>query len=87
MEETKTWEGWEQDLGTEIPKEMWEDCVSAKQKSSICIGHGLVLFEVLYRLQYSNDRLFKIYPSVTPICPRCNNPTLLGHVFWSFVFR
>lgn len=44
LEEIEIWEAWEHDLGTEIPKEMWED--SAKQKSSICIGHGLVLFEV-----------------------------------------
>lgn len=35
LEETETWEGWEQDLRTEIPKEMWEDDVSAKQRSSI----------------------------------------------------
>lgn len=57
LEEIEIWEAWEHDLGTEIPKEMWEDCVSAKQVTQNI--------------------------SVTPTCPRCNDPTPLGHMFWS----
>ena len=51
--------------------------------------------KVFHRLHYSNDRLAKIYSSVLPTCPRCENQVSLAHMFctcpslvdfWSSIF-
>lgn len=46
------------------------------------IRHSFLLktFSILH---YSNNKLAKLYPNVTPECPRCKtSPTPFGHMFW-----
>ena len=52
--------------------------------SSFCIKHGLIQIKVFHHLDYSNDRLSKIFPNFYHKCLRCHqSPATVGHMFWS----
>lgn len=75
---------WEEELGEEIPEELWEDALTNVHKSSICAKHGLMQFKILHRTHFTNVRLSKIYKDVSPICERCHQaPANHAHMFWS----
>lgn len=83
-----TWDkikaAWEGEFGETIPEDTWKNTIQRIHTSSFCIRHGLIQFKVVHRLHYSNDRLSKLYPNVTPSCPRCQySPVSLGHMVWS----
>lgn len=51
--------------------------------SSPCARHGLVQFKVLHRLHFTNSKLAKIYPNISPVCGRCSqSPATTAHMFW-----
>lgn len=74
---------WQSDLRREITDGEWEDALNQVHSSSPCARHGLVQFKVLHRLHFTNSRLAKIYPNVSPACNRCSqSPATTAHMFW-----
>ncbi|CAB1340153.1 unnamed protein product, partial [Coregonus sp. 'balchen'] len=46
---------WEQDMGGQLPDDIWQCSIERFHTSSFCIRHRLIQFKVLHRLHYSND--------------------------------
>ena len=63
---------WENELGTELSDELWEDSLEEVNTCSINSRHCLIQFRVIHRLHYSKSKLHKIYPDVSPNCDICN---------------
>ncbi len=58
--------------------------MSITQSCSVNSRHQLIDFKVVHRLHYSNLRLHRIFPSVSPLCDRCQaSGGTLSHAFWS----
>ena len=75
---------WEEDLGEEIPEEVWEDALTRVHKASICARHGLMQCKIIHRAHFTKVRLSKIYSDVDPTCDRCRQaPASHVHMFWS----
>lgn len=80
----KARQAWEGDIGEIMSEDTWEKSIKRIHTSSLCVRHCLIQFKIVHRMHYSNDRLSKLYPNVTPNCPRCQySPVSLGHMFWS----
>uniref|UniRef100_A0AAQ5XLH4 Reverse transcriptase domain-containing protein n=1 Tax=Amphiprion ocellaris TaxID=80972 RepID=A0AAQ5XLH4_AMPOC len=80
----KTRDTWKEELGIEISESMWTKCLSKINSCSVNSRHRLIQFKIVHRLHYSKSRLHKIYPSVSPVCDRCNvSESTLSHAFWS----
>lgn len=75
---------WEEDLGVTLSDETWQCSLKRIHTTSLCIRHGLIQFKIVHHLHYSPEKLAKIYPGTSPVCPRCgHSPAKLGHMFWS----
>lgn len=77
-------DAWKEDLGVELSESMWSRCLAKIDSCSINSRHQLIQFKIVHRLHYSKAKLHKIYPSVSPLCDRCNvSVGTLSHAFWS----
>lgn len=76
---------WETELQINISNSFWERALSAIHSSSSCARLSVIQFKVLFRLHYSRDKLFKLFPDrVSEACDRCSQiPCNLSHMFWS----
>ena len=76
-------EAWEKDLALSISDNDWESYLGDIHKCSINSRHQLIQFKVVHRLHYSCTKLHSFYPSVSPICSKCQSAEgTLGHLFW-----
>ena len=79
-----TRDAWREELGIELSESMWTKCLSGIHSCSVNSRHQLIQFKIVHRLHYSKVRLHRIYPSVSPVCDRCNvSEGTLSHAFWS----
>lgn len=77
-------EAWADELNMELSDENWEECLRNVHKCSVNVRHNLIQFKTLHRLHYSQEKLHKIYPTVSPMCNRCKSTiSNLAHSFWS----
>lgn len=76
---------WENELQINITDELWKKALEAVNSSSSCARLSVIQFKVLFRLHYSKDKLFKLYPdTTTEACDRCSQtPCNLTHMFWT----
>lgn len=87
---------WETDLGISITGNTWDKSLQSIHKISINSRHRLIQFKIIHRLYYSNVKLHKIFPDVSPSCVKCGfqEATLAHNIlhcnkimqFWSGVF-
>ena len=77
--------GWETELQISISDALWKKALKAVNSSSSCARLSVIQFKVLFRLHYSKDKLFKLYPDKTSeTCDRCSRtPCNLTHMFWT----
>ena len=76
-------EAWSKDLNSEISAELWEEALSRVHCCSVNSRHRLIQYKVLHRLHYSKTKLNRIFPSVSPVCDKCNIAEgSLAHLFW-----
>ena len=66
-----------------LPDKIWTSALSCIHKCSINSRHRLIQFKVIHRFHYCKAMLHRFYPSVSPVCDKCNliDATLL-HSFW-----
>lgn len=64
---------------------LWEKALAAVNTSSSCARLTVTQFKVLFRLHYSKDKPFRLFPDKTAnICDRCSQtPCNLTHMFWA----
>lgn len=75
---------WEEELGSAIADNDWEDALTKVNGSTSCARLSLIQFKVLHRIYFINHKLSKIYPNVEDTCNRCNlSPANMTHMFWS----
>ena len=59
-------------------------CLSGIHSCSVNGRHHLIKFKVVHRLHYSKARVYTMYPSVSPVCVRCNiSEGTQSQAFWS----
>ena len=63
---------WEDELGTQIPDETWEESLQLINACSINSRHSLIQFRIIHRLHYSKSKLHKMFPDISPQCDKCN---------------
>ena len=63
---------WENELGTPISDELWDDSLEEINTCSINSRHCLIQFRVIHRLHYSKLRLHNIFPDISSHCDKCN---------------
>jgi len=80
----KTRDAWKEELGVELSESMWNTCLSNIHSCSINSRHQLIQFKIVHRLHYSKVRLHRMYPSVSPMCDKCEvTEGTLFHAFWT----
>ena len=81
---TRLKQTWEEELGAPISDNQWDQILKLVHTSSICARHSLLQCKVLFRVNYTNVRLAKIYPDTSGSCNRCKqSPANHTHMFWS----
>lgn len=76
-------DAWVNDIGIDIPVELWVRALGGIKSCSINARLQLIQYKVIHRLYYSKAKLNKIFPSVSPMCDRCKtNIGTLGHLFY-----
>lgn len=76
-------QAWEDELGTNISEDQWEQALACTHSASICARHGLIQFKIIHRLHWSNYKLSKVFSNVDPLCIRCKQTAAsLSHMFW-----
>ncbi len=72
---------WKENLGTELPNEVWEKALDRIHSSLICLWHTVIQFKVLHRLHWSKVKLAKFTPIVDPMCDQCRQaPATLSQI-------
>lgn len=66
---------WEQDLGAEIKDEEWKSICQKSQAFSFNSRHRLQQFNLIHRIYYTPQRLNKMNPDLSALCPRCKIET------------
>ncbi len=76
---------WEAELQISISDALWKKALEAVNSSSSCARLSVIQFKVLFRLHYSRNKLFRLYPDrTTEACNRCfQMPCNLMHMFWT----
>lgn len=76
---------WESELQLSFSETFWERTIGAVNSSSSCARISLVQFKVFHRLNYSTEKLSKIYADkFDNKCSRClQTPCNLTHMFWA----
>lgn len=90
-------EAWARDAHTEISADLWDRALIGIKLSSVNARLQLIQFKVMHRLHYSKTRLNRLFPSISPLCDKCNvGDGTLGHlfflcpilqIFWSEIFK
>ncbi|XP_058262277.1 uncharacterized protein LOC131363589 [Hemibagrus wyckioides] len=78
---------WEDGLNIKFEENEWETALSLVHSSSICTRHSLIQCKVLYKIHYTNARLARIFPILSPAnhvhmfwsCPKLTS-------FWTHIF-
>lgn len=74
---------WEEELDVQLSEEDWEKCLKNIYTCSINARHQLIQYKVLHRLHYSRVKLNSFYPTISPLCNKCEFAEgSLGHLFW-----
>ena len=76
---------WETELlRISISDALWRKAMESVNSSSSSARLSLIQYKVLFRLHYSRDKLFKLYPDRTTVaCDRCSQtPCNLTHMYW-----
>ena len=77
-------QGWEKELGIQLPDPWWERAKLQVNSSSSCARLNLIQFKVLHRMHFSKAKLAKIFSGSSEACNRCAFvPADLAHTFWS----
>lgn len=75
---------WQSDLGRDFTDIEWAGMLDKVHSSSPCARHALIQFKILHRLHFTNSKLARIYPTISPACIRCkHSPATTAHMFWS----
>ncbi len=69
----------EKEINFVIPDKIWRTAFSLRHECSVNSRHRLIRFSVIHQFHYL---LNKLYPSVSPICDKLNDGTLV-HLFWN----
>lgn len=76
-------DSWEQEVGTPLLDDYWQQVLRLVHSSPICVKHGLLQCKVVHKFHYTNLTLSRIYPNVTNSCNRCQKcPGNHSHMFW-----
>lgn len=83
VDEAKTKQAREIELGLEIDSDSWEEGLENIHTCSINVRHNLIQFKTLHRLYLSKVKLHSIFPEVSPFCNRCKVAEgSLTHTLW-----
>lgn len=75
---------WECELGVEIREDLWDEVLTGIKLCSVNARLQLIQCKVIHRLHYSKTKLHRIFPSLSPLCNRCNvMEGTLTHLFWT----
>lgn len=73
---------WERDLGIIITDKQWNHSLTQIHRCSINVRHCLMQFKIVHRLHYSKVKLHRLFPSVSPLCEKCEtSEATLAHSF------
>lgn len=79
----RLWEAWKADIPS-LEREDWEDCFEDSSKLVISSRDKLMQIKFLHRINYTPQRLHRIYPQRDLMCGHCHlNIVTYFHMFWS----
>lgn len=74
---------WQLDLGRDFTDMEWGGILDKVCSSPPCARHALIQLKIIYRLHFTNSKLARIYPAISPACNRClRSPAATAHMFW-----